>query len=155
MSLAIRRRPERLFLRLELQDVRKSDDESILAWQGHSALLSLWPERLCCLGRSSVVRTPNPSTTCSVKERSWKDACIPWIGLFGAVAPIADASAELLERVMGISCLRLRFGCGSLAFSRQRADGAELWLSGRWEVSLITISVLISHVTRSHGLPGM
>ena len=59
-------------------------------------------------------------------------------GLFGAVAPIADASAELLERVMRMGCLRLRFGCGSVAITRQRADadGAELWLSRRWEVSL-------------------
>ena len=131
------------FLRLELEIVRKSDDESIFAWtstdsEGHSGLLALWPDAFAA---SADIRAPDSNSSnnyvsqIGVLERrpysmtnKGLEFCVP---LRGLPTIVLNCWKNNSDGRFAITIRMRKFGS-----SWQRADCAELQLSKLWEVSV-------------------
>ena len=136
------------FLRLELEIVKKSDDESIFAWTSsdegndHSGLLALWPD---AFADSADIRAPNPDPS---------NDYVSQIGVLGR-RPYAmtNKGLEFPAPLRGLPTLLLNCwkNCGDVRFPIairlkkhgslwQRADCGELHLSNLWDVSVPIMS---------------
>ena len=131
------------FLRLELEIVKKSDDESIFAWtstkaNGHSGLLALWPD---AFADSADVRAPDSNSS---------NNYVTQLGVLGR-RPYAmtNKGLEFPAPLRGLPTLLLNCwkNSGDVQFpitirlrkhgsSWQRTDCGELHLSKLWDVSV-------------------